>query len=362
MARVLIIDDNPDILALLRLFFERNTAHEALLCTNGEEGLAQAFEQRPDLAIVDVMMPRMDGYEVVRRLRENPRTEDMGIIMLTARGQPVDRQAALEAGADLHLPKPVDMPTLSQVVEELLRTTEASPQTERLVLPIFSLRGGVGVTTIAVNLAILLQQIAPTILWDLSPTSGHAALFCGLQPKVHWGAYLASAQQDVTSLLRRHKSGLHLLCAPPVPREIGWFSEQQIADVLSQLRRSAPFIVVDVPSRLDSAVDALFARATRILMVVGDDPPAVQTALATLKALQRWEEKMALIHNACSPGDHASASALERILRVPLRGDLPYDPDQMLALRKGVPLAAGQPNGPFATGLKEVTRSLVTAR
>ncbi len=360
MARVLIIDDSPEILTLLRVFFERKTQHEVLLCTNGADALTQAFEQRPELALVDVMMPEMDGYEVVRRLREDPRTEDMGIIILTARGQPVDRQAALQAGADLHLSKPVDMQALSQAADELLPTAQASPKTRGRVLPIFSLRGGVGVTTIAVNLSILLQQITPTILWDLSPTSGHAALFCGLQPKVHWGSYLTDRQEDTTALLRRHKSGLHLLCAPPVPGNEGWFSAQQIADVLSQLRRSAPSIVIDVPSRLDSAVQALFARAARILIVLGDDPPAIQTSLATLQALHAWQEKVMLIRNVNSPGDHPTAAALKRVMRVPLQGDLPHDPNQAQALRRGVPLALAKPDSPFVTSLKEIARALLT--
>jgi len=131
MARVLIIDDSPDMLDMLSTFFERRTSHEVILAKNGKSGLDKAVETPPNLALVDVMMPGIDGYEVVRRLRADPKTRDMGIIILTARGQSVDRQAALQAGADMHLPKPVNIDVLAEAVEAVLQ--KAAPPAKRII-------------------------------------------------------------------------------------------------------------------------------------------------------------------------------------------------------------------------------------
>ncbi|MCJ7549832.1 MAG: response regulator [Anaerolineae bacterium] len=357
MARVLVIDDSPDMLAMLRTFFERRTSHDVVLTTNGKSGLAMATENAPDLALVDVMMPGMDGFEVVRRLRADPKTRSMGIIMLTARGQPVDQQAALQAGADLHLAKPVDIAVLADAVETILQ--KAKPAGKKIVLPVIGLRGGTGVTTVAANLAALLQQVGPTVLWDLSPASGHAALFLGLQPKTHWGAYLRDTTQPIPPLIRQHPSGLRVLCAPPMPGQFGWFSAGSAAAVLNSVSTDAQFVVVDMPPTFDAAVGPILSAAEKVLVITGDDPPAIQTTLATLQTLKRWNAKVVLAHNAARSGRHLDTRGLEQAMRVTIDIDLPYDPSQSLALSKGVLLALAKPDSPLIVALKLTAQQLL---
>ena len=98
----------------------QRSGHQTMLSADGPDGLAKALADPPDLAVIDVMMPDMTGYEVVRQLRANSATASLPIIILTARGQPVDRQAALDAGADMYMSKPVTMAELSERVEGLL--------------------------------------------------------------------------------------------------------------------------------------------------------------------------------------------------------------------------------------------------
>ncbi|MBN2391064.1 MAG: response regulator, partial [Anaerolineae bacterium] len=73
MSRILIIDDNYDMLSMLKMILERQGKHEVIACTSGQEGLEAAFKELPDVALVDVMMPGMSGYDVVKRLRADPR-------------------------------------------------------------------------------------------------------------------------------------------------------------------------------------------------------------------------------------------------------------------------------------------------
>jgi len=116
---ILAADDDPDILKLVVFRLERS-GYVVLQARDGEEALRLALEHKPDLAVVDVMMPRMDGLELVRRLRAEEATSRTPIIMLTARAQDTDLQAGFEAGADDYLRKPFSPLELQARVQAIL--------------------------------------------------------------------------------------------------------------------------------------------------------------------------------------------------------------------------------------------------
>ncbi|MCP5410863.1 MAG: PleD family two-component system response regulator [Alphaproteobacteria bacterium] len=119
-ARVLVVDD---ILSNVKLLEAKLTAEyfEVVTAFNGLECLARMDEQVPDIVLLDVMMPGMDGFEVCRRIKANPRTAHVPVVMVTALDQPSDRVAGLEAGADDFLTKPVDDSALFARVRSLVR-------------------------------------------------------------------------------------------------------------------------------------------------------------------------------------------------------------------------------------------------
>jgi DNA-binding response OmpR family regulator len=96
---VLVADDDPDLLAMVTFRLERS-GYEVVQARNGEEALRLAFECKPQLAVLDVMMPKLDGYEVTRQLRRDQATSRMPVILLTARAQEADVARGFEAGAD----------------------------------------------------------------------------------------------------------------------------------------------------------------------------------------------------------------------------------------------------------------------
>ncbi|MBN2391875.1 MAG: response regulator [Anaerolineae bacterium] len=360
MARVLVIDDNYDMLSMLKMILERQGKHEVTACTSGQEGLEIAFNEPPDIALVDVMMPGMSGYDVVRQLRADPRTERIGIIILTARGQIVDREAALAAGADDHMTKPANVDELLKRIDELLNRDKAKAQlTGAMTLPVLSVKGGVGVTTLAINLANVLQQIAPTVLLDLTPTAGQCAFFLGMRPEKHWGHYLENHTTPVISLLQTHSTGLRVLLAPPLSGQHGWPNADAVTAILTQLTTTARFVVVDMPPLLDPAAQTVLAYAHRILLVSGDDAPAIQVTRATLQALQEWKDHLLVIRNAATPGPHPPAEAVQKALRVPLAVNIAYDPAQVTVVAKGLPLAAVQPKTPLVLGVKRIVQLLL---
>ncbi len=105
--RVLVVDDDPVILELLRINFEIE-GYEVLAATDGEQGLAKARDEEPDVVLCDIMMPRLDGIELVTRLRGDPRTAHFPIVLLSAKAQKVEVDRGLSVGADDYVTKPFD--------------------------------------------------------------------------------------------------------------------------------------------------------------------------------------------------------------------------------------------------------------
>lgn len=116
--RILIVDDEPNIAASLEFLLERG-GYEVRIARDGEEALAEAERFAPQLVLLDVMMPRLDGYEVCQRLRQ-AHAGAVKIVMLTARGREVDVEKGRALGADLYVTKPFSTRELVERVKELL--------------------------------------------------------------------------------------------------------------------------------------------------------------------------------------------------------------------------------------------------
>lgn len=119
MARILVCEDEPDILELIRLRLER-AGHQVLTARDGTEGLRRALEERPELLLVDWMMPGLTGVEVVAAVRAHPITHTVPILMLTARAQQGDIDAAFAAGVDDFVIKPFRARELQERIAALL--------------------------------------------------------------------------------------------------------------------------------------------------------------------------------------------------------------------------------------------------
>jgi DNA-binding response OmpR family regulator len=122
-ARILIVDDEPPIVDLLRYNLQRAN-YQVLVARDGEEALVQARQGQPDLVLLDLMLPRLDGLEVCRALR---RERDVPIIMLTARDDEVDRVVGLELGADDYVVKPFSVRELMARIKSVLRRAAPRP-------------------------------------------------------------------------------------------------------------------------------------------------------------------------------------------------------------------------------------------
>jgi CheY-like chemotaxis protein len=130
MPRVLIADDNPQNAELLDAHLD-GTGYETKIAANGEETLALAREWKPDVILLDIMMPRLSGFEVCKRLRADPATRGAGVLMVTALDQPTDVERAVEVGTDDFVTRPVNKTELVLRVKALLGALAEKTPTDR---------------------------------------------------------------------------------------------------------------------------------------------------------------------------------------------------------------------------------------
>jgi two-component system cell cycle response regulator DivK len=123
MARLLYVEDNEMNRDMLSRRLQRR-GHEVLIAVDGEQGLAMAAAEKPDLILMDMSLPVIDGWEATRRLKASPETQKIPVIGLTAHAMATDRDKCLEAGCDDYDTKPVELPRLLEKIQGLI---EAGP-------------------------------------------------------------------------------------------------------------------------------------------------------------------------------------------------------------------------------------------
>jgi MinD-like ATPase involved in chromosome partitioning or flagellar assembly len=245
----------------------------------------------------------MDGFEVARKLRANPNTMDIPILMLTAKSQLDDKVNGFEAGADDYLTKPTHPAELQAHVTLLLersnRTKEAGgasklPVEKRgFTVGVLAYRGGLGVTTTAVNLgsALVLSTKNSVIVAELRPGFGTLAADLGQEEDVALTDLLKAKPKSITrqtikDKLYRHDSGLSLLLASSQPRDAALIdATAQFETLVERLGYLAPFLILDLGSGLPQLTQKLIKMCHHLVVLVEPVPNSITHAKALLKDL-----------------------------------------------------------------------------
>lgn len=365
MPSALVIDDEPALTTIVGRFLERSgfNVHTA---TSGPEGLAKARSNSPDVIIVDVMMPEMNGYQVCQRLRGDPRTARATIVVLTARGQLVDKQMALQAGADAHAAKPFNGKTLVEEIQALLgkKTKQAPPRGFQVT--VVRLRDGAGATTLATNLGLCLaeEQGCLAVVADLVLKGGEVSDRLGLPPTPAW---VESPRLDADGLvehLLRHRDGLFVL---PAPRsQTGDDVDPALVEQhLAQLQSWYDCVVVDTPRDLGPLAPLLLHSSHLVLWLLTPDPADLRTARASLAAMKKLGNPSLGIWPILNPLDaepQAARRQVEEVLGAQLVATLPWSPElcaQAVASRQPVVLSA--PDSPLSRTFRALARRILQA-
>jgi CheY-like chemotaxis protein len=294
--KILIIDDDMDTLKLVGLMLQKQS-YEIIAASNGVQGLEKAETENPDLILLDVMMPGMDGYEVTRRLRANLLTANTPILMFTAKTQLDDKVTGFESGADDYLTKPTHPSELNAHVKALLArslkgkvATSPLPTEKRAyTIGILSPRGGQGVSTVAVNLgsALLLATKTDVIVGELRPGMGSLGPDLGEpEPKalveLLSGNVADMTRQKVKQGLFVHESGLQLLLGSTQPKDNALANEVSLMEILvNRLSYLAPYLVLDLGAGLTLLAQKLIG-SCKLLIVLAEP---VVNALAQSRLL-----------------------------------------------------------------------------
>jgi two-component system phosphate regulon response regulator PhoB len=126
MARILVIEDEPDLRQVLD-YNLRTAGHEVFAAERGRDGLSLVREQRPDLVLLDLMLPDLPGTEICRAIKDDPSTRNLPVIVITARGEEIDRVVGFELGADDYMTKPFSVRELVLRIRAVLRRSESRP-------------------------------------------------------------------------------------------------------------------------------------------------------------------------------------------------------------------------------------------
>lgn len=278
MAKILIVDDDVDALKLVGLMLERQ-GHQIIAANNGMQALEKAATQAPDLIILDVMMPDMDGYQVTRRLRQNPTTQATPILMFTAKSGVADKIAGFQAGVDEYLTKPIhpaELVTRVQVMLQRKQTTQAAPPARGRLIAFLPAKGGVGNSTLALNAAVLLAQSAKdkkVLLIEMTRYGGTLGMQLNLTvlgslqnlAKKGLGALTLEA---FTSQVVTHSSGLHLLLNTARHTDQEELPESIAHTVLDYALSEYDWVLVDLSPALHKVnLDALH-RAHKIILTI----------------------------------------------------------------------------------------------
>lgn len=305
--KILIIDDDLDTLRLVTLMLQRQ-GYQITAATNGPQGLEKSLEVKPDLILLDLMMPDMDGYEVTRQLRANPKTVDIPILMFTAKTQLADKVTGFEVGVDDYLAKPTHPSELQSHVKALLaRSTKSRGKVDTAlrdqhgyIIGLVAARGGLGVSMLAANLAASLFKKVQTdvILAELTPGQGSLALDLGFSTDKGLANLLGKSPIEITrgsvgEQLASHDAGFKVMLASNHPSDVHLVNQVSQYEILvARLSTLGRFTVLDLGMGLPPFVQRLLPLINELIVLVEGVPNTILHTRALIEDLIKFGVKV----------------------------------------------------------------------
>lgn len=376
--KILIVDDDVDSLKLIGLMLQRS-GYEVSAASTGLQALSKAETERPNLIILDVMMPDMNGLEVCRRLRANASTQDIPIIMFTAKTLIDDKVKGFEAGADDYLTKPTHPQELATRVRAMLARASArhdvpasasiAARPKNTSIGVIGAKGGVGATTVAINLAagMLVAGDNPIVV-DFRLGSGAVGAMLGLIRTQSMSRLLTVQPADLTqkaveNALASHASGLRALVCSLNAREAQLkFSEDQAVSIINYARVLGKPAIFDLGSVYNGITARLLQEMEKILLVVEPNSLCINMARELLRQLDEdgcgGRVSLVVLSRAQS-SLQTSWQEVEAALGREMRAIISAAPELAFqALENKTPLILLQPNSVVAGQFAKLTEAL----
>ncbi|MFN2189567.1 MAG: CpaE family protein, partial [Candidatus Promineifilaceae bacterium] len=362
MPRILLIDDDADFHFLVKTVLNKR-GYEVIWAQSGSEALGMIKAEKPDAAIMDKVMPGMDGFEVARRIRSEPQFVHLPILIVSGAANLEDKLEAFNAGADDYLTKPFEIDELAARITAMLRRSEAlkqARQSERetaedaTVIAVHTLRGGIGNSSMSVNLALALRELwgRPTMLMDLVLVYGQVALMLNASLKKSWGDVSGFSVEDLDDvalegIISSYVSGLNFLAAPKNPIEAEEVTPELVSRSLNILCGPYDYIVADLPHDFSISTLELLEDAQEVILLLAPDIVSVRAAaiaLNTYDSLGFDDQKVKLVLNQPYPKIDMTSKQIEDALHHPIYLVLPHAPRLFTeAMNSGKPFVLAKP-------------------
>ena len=374
--KILIVDDDIETIRLVGLMLQRQ-GFQVIAANNGAQAITQAAKEHPDLVVLDLMMPDMDGYQVTRQLRKDPQTSNAPILMFTAKNQVDDKLAGYDAGIDDYLTKPIHPVELVARIKALLarnrgRLPGSSNRQRGYLIGIVAPKGGMGVSSLTLNLAISIHKQKKTdlIAAELRPA-------CGT-----WGTDLGYADPNGLSSLLHHKQaeistemvekelihttyGPRLLMASATTRDLPLLQASGPMDmIVQQLSLLAPLVLLDIGMPILPSFENICAMLQEMIVVTEPYPGTVERTHLLIEELTehgfgRNRPLTTVIINRVRADVQLSVSQVQESLGVPISQVFPPAPEQAFqAGRRNIPLIQVQPESLLAQQFDQMAKKI----
>jgi CheY-like chemotaxis protein len=374
--KILIIDDDFDTLRLVGLMLQKQ-GYQIVAASDGKQGLLKAMDETPDLILLDVMMPNMDGYEVARRLRQNPTTAGIPILMFTAKSQLDDKVTGFESGADDYLTKPTHPTELQAHVKALLSRTVkmdriSVTEAQAFSVGVVGVRGGLGASSLVLNLGAFLKtnMEKESLVLELTPGTGSIGRDLGFLGFDGATRFLREEPEEITEenlneALLTHKSGLRILPSSEKPRDMELLNAVLQGKMLfSQLRLLTDYLLVDFGTGLPGLSQALLPQCDRVVVILesfANSTAQAKTFLEDLLDLGVEKERILLVLNDRTQSDLLlSPEQIEQEISFPVALAFEAAPNLFVqAIQKHTPAVLAQPKSLFARQIAELAKLIL---
>jgi DNA-binding response OmpR family regulator len=372
--KVLIVDDDPGCRLLLADLL-CGEPYRVLEASSGPAAMAIVRHELPDLILLDVRMPAQDGLAVLRELKQQDRTRHIPVIMVTALAEDSDVTQCLDAGAVDHVAKPFVASVVRARVRAALRnrpSTESRVPKRGKLIGFIGAKGGVGTTTVAVNAALALQALGRSVVVvELRPYVGTVAQQLGvtsarnIQPLLDQDHTVASNSQLLMKCLTPHRTGLHLLLAPPTMDGERELTPLQTHSILNALSAMADFVIVDLPCLPSKATRVALQCCDFVGLTIALEPSCLALAPVMFAALASWgvggnAVGAVLVFHESGTDSPSTVQLARTQLHCRIVSVIPPAADFCLvALKSGEPLVLGMPESIEALAFNHLAARLV---
>jgi len=374
--RVLLIDDEQFYFKLMRKALNE-AEYQLEYAKSGNEGLGKIPSFEPEMLIIDLKLPEMDGFQILERLRRDPKFSYIPVIVITSKDELSEKLKAFELGADDYLVKPFQPEELVARMGTLARRgramqivqKEATSASEATVVAVHSLRGGLGCSSIVVNLGLAFHKLwgKQTLLIDGVLTAGQVALMLDAKPTATWENLVGVETENIDDvvvgeMMCPYNSGIRYIASHRYPIAADTFTHETLKSLMENIKRLNDFVIVDTSHDFSDMTIHMLSMSSTILLVLAPEMASLRTTMSAMEIYDRLgisldKVKIALNNNSSNPA--IKQAQLEKVLKRPIDFVLPFEAGEVnRALNFGQPFILNNPDLPICLVLEKMAYAM----